>query len=77
MPRVVIRKKFEDIDFEPVCACLDLEGDHKTWGLDIPVEQGKDMEKDGFCIGWVRSIHPFELARHHVTALHKILNPAE
>jgi hypothetical protein len=70
---VIVRKKFADLDFVPICASLDIEGNEKKWAVEIPVEQGKAMEADGFDIGWVYSHEPWDKARELVQQLKGIL----
>jgi hypothetical protein len=69
---VIVRKKFADLDFTPVYASIEVEGANSKWVVEIPVEQGKAMENDGFDIGWVYHAEPYELARKHVEALREI-----
>lgn len=57
-----LHKPFADLaeDETPLYASVEIEGDRKKWLVEVPTEQGKAMEADGFDVGWVIATDPFE-----------------
>lgn len=49
--------KLADLSFTPVGAVFLSSGIDHRWSVPLPVEQAKDMEADGFDIGWLAPSH--------------------
>jgi len=45
--------KLEDLSFTPIGAVILSSGNEHRWSVPLPMEQAKDMEADGFDIGWL------------------------
>ncbi|WP_154667805.1 hypothetical protein [Leisingera caerulea] len=48
--------KFADLTIPPVAAAVHvkLEGQDCPWSMEIPLEQARDMEADGFTVHWLQ-----------------------
>lgn len=44
---------FDQLDYTPTHGAVDMRGDNKTWGMEVPIEQGRAMEADGIPVYWI------------------------
>lgn len=55
MPKTDIPAKFADLSHAPVGAAVHVKLDDQDcpWSMEIPIQQGLDMEADGFTVHWL------------------------